>query len=210
MPNPVGLAHIESGINPDNGDIIAHVMTGQDMGDSSQVGPLLDQIDGPIGKFIADGAHDDDPTYDAVTKHSAGAAVVISPRANAIDRSDTGIDSQCDRHIAAINTDGRMKWQTATGYGKRSLVRGCDRRLQVDHRTPAASTLIPRATDRSCYRRRRPQPNAGMCMAEVRPVQDSNGIDITSKSRIHPSRERCTKAPHCHLSNSLKCWPHEN
>lgn len=34
----------------------------------------------------ADGANDGNRTYDAVTKHSAGAAVVIPPRANAAER----------------------------------------------------------------------------------------------------------------------------
>ncbi len=29
------------------------------------------------------------------------------------------VSTQRDRHIATINTDGRMKWQAATGYGKR-------------------------------------------------------------------------------------------
>lgn len=38
------------------------------MGERSQVGALLDQIDGPIGKFTADGAYDGDPTYDAVSR----------------------------------------------------------------------------------------------------------------------------------------------
>jgi len=67
----------------DSGEIIAHVMTDQDVGDASQVEALLDQIDNDsIGQFTADGAYDGNPTYDAVTKHSAGAAVVIPPRAN--------------------------------------------------------------------------------------------------------------------------------
>ncbi|GAC1045955.1 hypothetical protein thsrh120_59600 [Rhizobium sp. No.120] len=36
-------------LDADSGDIIAHVMTDQDAGDASQVEPLLDQIDMPIG-----------------------------------------------------------------------------------------------------------------------------------------------------------------
>ncbi|GAB2208936.1 hypothetical protein ROS1_57540 [Roseibium sp. ROS1] len=109
-------------LDADSGDIIAHVITDQNAGDASQVEPLLNQIDDPIGQFAADDAYDGDPTYDAVVRHSAGAAVVISPRANALERPHSGCPSQRDRHIAAINADGRMKWQVATGYGKRSLV----------------------------------------------------------------------------------------
>jgi len=36
-----------------------------------------------------DGAYDGKPTYDAVTRHSADAAVIIPPRANAVERRDT-------------------------------------------------------------------------------------------------------------------------
>ena len=109
-------------LDADSGEIVAHVMTDQDTGDASQVDPLLDQIAVPIGQFTADGAYDGNPTYDAVTSHSVGAMVVIPPRANAVERSDTEPSCQRDRHIAAITTDGRMKWQAVTGYGKRSLV----------------------------------------------------------------------------------------
>lgn len=45
-------------LDADSGDILAHVMTDQDAGDASQVGPLLDQIHMPIGQFTADGAYD--------------------------------------------------------------------------------------------------------------------------------------------------------
>ena len=116
-------------------------MTDKNAGDASQVEPLLDQIDGLIGHFTADGAYDGDPTYDAVSRHSADAAVVIPPRSNAIDRWDTGIASQRDRHMMAINTGGRMRWQAATRYGKRSLVETAIGRYKsiIGHRLRARS-----------------------------------------------------------------------
>ena len=116
-----GWRKLHLAVDANCGEIIAHVVTDQDAGDASQVEPLLDQIDMPIGKFTADGAYDGDPTYGAVTNHSPDAAV-IPPRANAVERKDADPSSQRARHIAAINADGRMKWQAATGYGKRSLV----------------------------------------------------------------------------------------
>ena len=109
-------------LDADSGDIIAQVMTDQDAGDASQVEALLDQFDTPIGQFTADGAYDGNPTYVAVTTHSADAAVVIPPSANAVKQPGADPSSQRERHIAAIIADGRMKWQAATGYGKRSLV----------------------------------------------------------------------------------------
>jgi hypothetical protein len=48
--------------------------------------------------------------------------VIIPPRANAVEPPDSDPSCQRDQHITAINADGRMKWQAATGYGKRSLV----------------------------------------------------------------------------------------
>ena len=117
-----GWRKLHLALDADSGEIVAHVMTGQKTGDASQVGPLLDQIDTPIGQFTADGAYDGEPTYGAVTRHSSDAAVVIPPRANAVERKDIDPSSQRVRHIATINADGRMKWQAATGYGKRSLV----------------------------------------------------------------------------------------
>jgi hypothetical protein len=109
-------------LDADSGEIIAHVMTDQDTGDASQVEPLLDQIDAPIDQFTADRAYDGRPTYNAVSRHRADAAVVVPPRANAVDRSGKRIASQRDRHIAAIKAEGRMKWQAASRYGKRSLI----------------------------------------------------------------------------------------
>jgi hypothetical protein len=86
------------------------------------VEPLLDQVDGQIGQFTADGAYDGGPTYRSVLKHSAAARIVIPPRSTAVESDDTDPPGQRDGHIRAIANDGRMKWQTATGYGKRALI----------------------------------------------------------------------------------------
>lgn len=109
-------------LDADNGQIIAHSLTDQAAGDASQVEPLLDQIDGEIGQFTADGAYNGGPTYAAVQQHSATAQIVIPPRLTAVDGRGTGPPDQRDRHIRAITNNGRLKWQAATGYGKRALI----------------------------------------------------------------------------------------
>jgi hypothetical protein len=86
------------------------------------VEPLLDQIDGEIGQFTADGAYDGDPTYAAVLQHSTTAQIVIPPRITATEGDGTGPPDQRDRHIGAIANVGRLKWQANTGYGKRALI----------------------------------------------------------------------------------------
>lgn len=109
-------------VDADNGGIIAHRLTNQDSGDLSQVEPLLDQIDGEIDQFTADGAYDGAPTYQTILQHSSTANVVIPPRVTAVESSDTGPPGQRDKHIAAIARDGRLRWQATTGYGKRALI----------------------------------------------------------------------------------------
>lgn len=134
-------------------------MTDQDAGDGSQVEPLLDQIDMPIGQFTADGAYDGNPTYDDLTTHSADAAVVIPPRTNSVERPDSDPLHQRDRHVAAINAGdvaGRDRLrQTLSGRDR-------DRSLEIDHRTAAASVLVRGTADGSRPRLRRPQSDAGL------------------------------------------------
>jgi len=86
------------------------------------VGPLLDQIMRPIATVIADGLYDGNPTYRTVVAHSPVAAVIIPPRSTAVpsDTADT-TSSQRDRHIQLINERGRLGWQRAVRYGRRSL-----------------------------------------------------------------------------------------
>ena len=52
-----GWRKLHLALDADSGEIIAQTLTGQDTGDASQVEPLLDHIDGPIGQFTADGAY---------------------------------------------------------------------------------------------------------------------------------------------------------
>jgi hypothetical protein len=48
-----GWRKLHLALDADSGDIIAHIMTDQDAGDASQVEPLLDQINMPIGGGVA-------------------------------------------------------------------------------------------------------------------------------------------------------------
>jgi hypothetical protein len=46
------------GVDADTGQIVATALTTNDVDDASQVGTLLDQIDGTVASFIGDGAYD--------------------------------------------------------------------------------------------------------------------------------------------------------
>ena len=110
-------------IDPDSGDFLAAELTTTEGGDAYQVGPLLDQLPGPVNAVLADGAYDGEPVYRAISDRHPTAAVTIPPRATAVPGQKAGTTStQRDHHIQQIAEKGRMSWQAATGYGRRALV----------------------------------------------------------------------------------------
>jgi transposase len=64
--------------------VIAVELTTPDVGDPSAVPDLLGQIDSDFTDFIADGAYDGDPIYQAVLEKQPEAQVVIPPHKTAI------------------------------------------------------------------------------------------------------------------------------
>jgi hypothetical protein len=109
-------------VDASNGTIVAWTLTDQDTNDPSQVAPLLDQIDRPIARVTADGAYDGAPTYATIVAHSDDIEVVIPPRSTAVFNGERSSFAQRDRHLEMITERGRLAWQKATDYGRRSLV----------------------------------------------------------------------------------------
>ena len=62
------------GVDAGTGEIIAAELTGKDVDDGSQVGPLLEQIAGPVASFTGDGAYDRDDVYREVCQRHPGHA----------------------------------------------------------------------------------------------------------------------------------------
>ena len=122
----------------DTGRIVASVLTDKDADDGSQVGPLLDRIDGAMASFTGDGAYDRDDVYAEVAARHPAAAVVVPPRANAVPsdsreprrRSATGI---CDASRSAAAWAGRrpqditgaLWWRPISRAGNALLAAGC-------------------------------------------------------------------------------------
>ena len=109
-------------VDADSGTIVAQVLTNQHTDDPSQVGPLLDLVEEEIGKVTADGAYDGMPTYQTIAQHGDDIEVVIPLRSTTVPSTESNQQSQRDRHLDMINTQGRLAWQTATGYRQRALV----------------------------------------------------------------------------------------
>ena len=107
----------------DTGRIVASALTGKDVDDGSQAGPLLDRVDGPVASPTGDGAFDRDDVYAAVAARHPEADVVVPPRSGAVlSDAHTAAPTRRDRHIEAIAERGRMGWQKASGYNRRALV----------------------------------------------------------------------------------------
>ena len=111
------------GVDASTGEIVAATLTTKDVDDASEVGPLLEQVEGPLASFIADGAYDQDSVYDAVAGRDPEAAVIVPPRSTAaLSETAETEPTQRDRHLQGMAEKGRMGWQKASGYNVRSRV----------------------------------------------------------------------------------------
>jgi hypothetical protein len=109
------------GVNAATGEIVAAELTTREVDDGSRIGPLLDQVAGPVASFTGDGAYDRDGVYRAVAERHPDAAVVVPPRRDAVpSETATTAPTQRDRHLELIAEHGRMAWQKATGYNARA------------------------------------------------------------------------------------------
>jgi hypothetical protein len=133
-PQSCGSPHGERGrrtwrklhlaVDPEIGEILASELTTTEEGDAALVGPLLEQITGSIASVTADGTYDGEPIYRAIAERQPDppVTVIIPPRATAVPspNADT-TPTQRDQHIRMIQDRGRLGWQQAVGYGRRSL-----------------------------------------------------------------------------------------
>jgi len=106
-------------------EIVASELTAKDVDDASQVGPLLDQVKGPVASVTGDGAYDTEATYRSVAEHQPAAppTIIVPPRSTAVPSPTAdSAPTQRDRHLQAIQAKGRMAWQKESGYNFRSRV----------------------------------------------------------------------------------------
>jgi hypothetical protein len=100
--------------------VLACELTTPDVGDTTAVPDLLDQITTPFETFMGDGAYDGEPVAQAVLAKKPGAQVIVPPHKSTV-RSDTGTTWR-NQHIETIARKGRIAWQRITGYNLRSYV----------------------------------------------------------------------------------------
>ena len=111
------------GMDANTGEIVATALTTNDVDDAGQIGRLLDQVVGPVASFTGDGAYDQDSVYRAVIDRDPDAAIIVPPRSTAVPSETAETEpTRRDCHLQCIAEKGRMGWQRASGYNKRSRV----------------------------------------------------------------------------------------
>lgn len=107
------------GLDADSRKAVAEVLTTNDVGDSTMVPELLDQVSNDIDILMADGAYDAQHIYE--TANSFDARSIIPLRKTAV-LSRNGPGNEREEQIELIRKLGRCGWEKATGYNTRSLV----------------------------------------------------------------------------------------
>jgi hypothetical protein len=112
------------GGNPDNGEILAVVLTGNNISDAAVVKEMLTQIEQALLACAADGAYDKRKVYDALNEHSPEVDILIPPRKNAhIWQHGNSKEERLkrDENLRYIRQHGRQQWKDNSGYHIRSL-----------------------------------------------------------------------------------------
>ena len=112
------------GGNPDNGEILAIVLTGNNISDDAVVKEMLTQIEQTLLACAADGAYDKRKVYEALNAHSPEVDILIPPRKNAhIWQHGNSKQERLkrDENLRYIRQHGRQQWKDNSGYHIRSL-----------------------------------------------------------------------------------------
>ncbi|WP_232480990.1 IS5 family transposase [Roseomonas sp. KE2513] len=83
-----GWRKLHLATNANTGRIVASALTDKDTDDGSQVGPLLDQVGGPVASVTGDGAYDRDDVYAGVAARYPAAGVIVPASSTCRRRGD--------------------------------------------------------------------------------------------------------------------------
>ena len=110
------------GVDEATGEILAAVVTTNDVHDGEVLSDLLDPIEGEIEQVSADGAYDHRHCYDEIAERDAKA--VIPPRQDAVIWQHGNCKAPAhprDENLRYIRKHGRKKWKRDANYHRRSL-----------------------------------------------------------------------------------------
>lgn len=110
------------GIDENSKEIVAVVLTTNNVGDGEILPDLVEQIDEKLEQASGDGAYDSFDNHDLLNK--LGAKITIPPRENAKIRQHGNCKSPPftrDKAIRDIRKLGRAEWKKQNGYHRRSI-----------------------------------------------------------------------------------------
>ncbi|MEL6385576.1 MAG: IS5 family transposase [Cyanobacteria bacterium J06626_18] len=107
------------GVDESTGEILAAVVSTNNVSDDEAFGELMDSIEGEIEVVSADGAYDKRKCYDAIADR--GAQAQIPPREDAQYWGEEGERHARNQALQRIAAVGRAEWKRESGYHRRSL-----------------------------------------------------------------------------------------
>jgi hypothetical protein len=110
------------GIDETTKEIVARVLTTNDMGDGEVFPDLLEQIDEPLSQASGDGAYDSFGNHDLLSQR--GIKITIPPQRNARIKQHGNSNApplSRDEIIREIRKLGRAEWKKQSGYHRRSI-----------------------------------------------------------------------------------------
>jgi hypothetical protein len=107
------------GVDESTGEILAAVVSTNNVSDDEAFGDLFDVIEGEIEAVSADGAYDKRKCYDAMAER--GAQALIPPREDAQYWDKEGETHARNQTLHRIEAVGRAEWKRESGYHRRSL-----------------------------------------------------------------------------------------
>jgi transposase len=110
------------GVDEATGEIVAMVVTTNDLADGEVLQAILEQIEGDIEQVSTDGAYDHRHCYDEI--EAKGAQAAIPPRKGAKiwqHGNCQGTPHPRDENLRYIRKHGRQRWKRDSGYHRRSI-----------------------------------------------------------------------------------------
>jgi transposase len=120
------------GVDEATGEILAAVVSTNNVRDGEVFGDILDQIDEDIYQVSADGAYDQRDCYQIIEDRRADA--IIPPRKDAViwqHGNSKAPPHPRDENLRKIRKHGRKKWKKDAGYHRRSIAETTMFRLKV-------------------------------------------------------------------------------
>ncbi len=143
------------GVNPEDGEIQAVLLTENRVSDDQAVAGLLAQIEQNIVQCAADGAYDKRKVYDDLNAHSPETKILIPPRKNAHiwKHGNTKAERlKRDENLRFIRKHGRKEWKKQSGYHVRSLAETTVFRLKTIFDDQLSTRLLETQTTQALIR----------------------------------------------------------